>query len=626
MIEPFYGESKDWLRFLTVGSVDDGKSTLIGRLLYDSGGVYEDQLTSVSKYSEMQNNWLDLSLITDGLKAEREQGITIDVAYRYFSTQKRNFIIADTPGHEQYTRNMATGASTAELAVLLADARLGILPQTKRHAYIASMLGIDRFIVALNKMDLVGYSSEIYERFCKDFHQFCAPLRLKEVRFIPVSALEGDNVVIKSRHMPWYQGPPLLTILETISTAERRNFHSLRFPIQNVIRSGKDYRGYAGQIARGILEPGQAVITLPSMQRTKIRQVTLYTRNLSEASEPLSVTVTLADHVDLGRGDMLADPESMPSISRLFQANLIWLSERQMRTSFPYFIKHTTQTVCGTIVRLRHAIDIHTLEAIEIDSLGPNDIGAVEIETHKPLFCDTYETNRTTGGFLIIDPLTNETMAAGMITRTQPEVESDAYDFNRSSSVISGERKGLTVWFTGLSGSGKTTISKAVCTELMARGLPLEMLDGDIVREHLSRDLGFSKADRDENIRRIGFVAKLLTRNGTIVLVAAISPYRSVRNEVRKLIGGFLEVHVSAPLAICEMRDPKGLYKKARAGELPGFTGIDDPYESPIAPEVLCSTDKETLKECVDKVVGAIMKTLADRTVQAVSGRVSSPK
>jgi bifunctional enzyme CysN/CysC len=404
-----------------------------------------------------------------------------------------------------------------------------------------------------------------------------------------------------------------LEILEMISTAHHQDIHDLRLPIQNVIRSRNGDRGYAGQIAQGTLVPGQEVIALPSMRRTNIEEIALYTCKLDSASAPLSITVTLADHLDLGRGDMLVGPHSLPNISRLFQATLIWIAERHLQMGVPYFIKHTTQTVCGTVVRLRHAVDIHSLQAIEADSLGPNDIGLVEIETHKPLFCDPYGTNRTTGGFLIIDPMNNETVAGGMINHVLPEVGLDALEFDRKTALASGKRNGLTVWFTGLSGSGKTTISNAVCTELMARGLRLEMLDGDIVREHLSRELGFSKADRDENIRRIGFVAKLLTRNGTIVLVAAISPYKSVRDEVRKLIGRFLEVHVSAPLAVCEIRDPKGLYKKARAGELPGFTGIDDPYESPTSPEVLCCTDKETLKECVDKVVAAIIEALADR-------------
>jgi bifunctional enzyme CysN/CysC len=613
---PFYGESNDWLRFLTAGSVDDGKSTLIGRLLYDSGGVYEDQLTSISKFSKSQNRPLDLSLITDGLKAEREQGITIDVAYRYFSTPRRNFIIADTPGHEQYTRNMATGSSTAELALLLVDARLGILPQTKRHAYIASLLGIKKFIVAMNKMDLVGYSANTYDRLCNDFQQFSAPLNLEEVRFIPLNALEGDNVVRKSSRMEWYQGPPLLEILETISTTLRQDVQDLRFPIQNVIRSGNGDRGYAGQIARGTLVPGQEVIALPSMRRTQIAEIALHTRDLDSASAPLSVTVTLTDHLDLGRGDMLVSPQALPSISRLFQATLIWISDRPLRMAVPYFVKHTSQTVCGTVLRLQHAVDVHTLEPMESESLGPNEIGVVEIETHKPLFCDSYESNRSTGGFLVIDPMNNETVAAGMINQALPEIGLEAPESDRITARVSGDRNGLTVWFTGLSGSGKTTISNAVCTELLARGLRLEVLDGDIVREHLSRELGFSKADRDENIRRIGFVAKLLTRNRTIVLVAAISPYKNVRDEVRRQIGRFLEVHVSAPLEICELRDPKGLYKKARAGQLSGFTGIDDPYEPPSSPEVLCCTDKETLKECADKVVAAVLGALAERSAR----------
>jgi bifunctional enzyme CysN/CysC len=596
------------LRFLTAGSVDDGKSTLIGRLLHDSGGVYEDELASLRKLPSVNGYKFDPSHITDGLKAEREQGITIDVAYRYFSTPCRKFIIADAPGHEQYTRNMVTAASTSQVAVLLVDARKGVLIQTRRHAYIAWLLGIRNVIVAVNKMDLVGFDPAVFEHIRQDFMEFVSHMQLREIDFIPMSALEGDNVIVRSLHMPWYTGNPLLEMLESIQVQDDRDSESFRFPVQTVIRSGQDLRGYAGTIASGEIQPGAEVLALPSGRQATISRILNYTQDLQHAFAPMSVLVSLEEHIDLGRGDMLCHPYQVPAQSKHFLARLIWMSPTPMKVDEPYLLKHTTQTACMSVVKLRHKIDLESLSEVPADCLQCNEIGEVEIETHKPVFFDPYTVNRTTGSFIVVHPIFNATLAAGIISIP---LGVDAAALNASPPLKrTGETQGLLVWVTGLSGSGKTTICNAVHTELLARGIRVEVLDGDVVRKHLSRDLGFSKEDRDENIRRIGFVAHLLTRNGVVALVAAISPYRAVREEIRAATGEFLEVFVNAPLDLCERRDPKGLYKKARAGEFSGFTGVDAPYEPPLAPEVECRTGVETEKESVDKVLAAILKAV----------------
>lgn len=601
---------RDLLRFLTAGSVDDGKSTLIGRLLHDSGAVYEDELASVLKAGSANESHksarFDPSLLTDGLKAEREQGITIDVAYRYFSTARRQFIIADTPGHEQYTRNMVTGASTAQVAVLLMDARKGVLAQTRRHAYIAWLLGIRAILIALNKMDLVSFGKEVFEKHKRSFLEFAAPLQFAHVGFIPISALEGDNIITKSERMPWYRGGALLETLEEIDINDDDATGSFRLPIQTVIRAEQQFRGYAGQIASGSLRRGQQVLLLPSGRQATVEHLLNHTRALNEAWAPTSVVVSLKEQTDLGRGDLMCDPDRPPLQSKRFRAQMIWMSNMPMRLSTPYLIKHTTQTACMSIVRLVHKTDIHTLKNVDADLLELNEIGEVEIETHKPIFCDAYAENRTTGSFIVIDPMQNTTLAAGMIS--QPELAVNGTAINGFSTLSTAH--GFAVWFTGLSGAGKTTICEAVYTELLARGIRAEILDGDLVRRHLSRELGFGKAERDENIRRIGFVAHLLTRNGVVALISAISPYRAVRDEVRASIGSFIEVFVNAPLEICEQRDPKGLYKRAHAGEIQGFTGVDDPYESPLTPEVECKTDQESVKESVDKVVSAVLRMI----------------
>jgi bifunctional enzyme CysN/CysC len=583
---------KDLLRFTTAGSVDDGKSTLIGRLLHDTRGVYEDQLESVRKASRDTNaEGFDLALITDGLRAEREQAITIDVAYRYFQTPRRKFIIADTPGHEQYTRNMATGASTASLAVILLDARHGVLPQSRRHAYIAALLGIRKLAVAVNKMDLVDFRRDVFERIRDEFGAVAAKLGIAEPFFVPVSARDGDNVARRGAHTPWYVGPSLLEYLETVEVETAGSAGPLRFPVQLAIRPHLDFRGYAGQVVSGRLRVGDRVLALPSGLETRVAAL---------QGLELCPTVCLADQIDISRGDMLVDPAAPPSVGREFSATLIWMAAEPLRPESAYLLKHTTRQVCANVRSVRHVVDIRTLDPGPAAELKLNDIAEVEIETHHPIFFDPYRKNRATGSFILIDMISNRTVAAGMILE----------QLVRAPRPIAQPHRGLTVWFTGLSASGKTTLCRAVHERLAARGCRLELLDGDTVRKHLSKGLGFSREDRNENIRRIGFVAGLLTRNGVIALAAAISPYRAVRDEVRASIGDFVEVYVNAPLEVCESRDPKGLYRQARAGQLPAFTGIDDPYEPPLKPEVECRTDREPLEECIAKVLGAIDRAL----------------
>lgn len=607
--------NKGLLRFLTAGSVDDGKSTLIGRLVYESDGVYEDQLDSVRKFSAQKNGGIDLSLITDGLKAEREQAITIDVAYRYFATCKRKFIIADTPGHEQYTRNMVTGASTADLAIVLVDARKGLLEQTRRHAYIVWLLGIRRIVLAVNKMDLVNYDEQRFLELQQAFTESTAFMHGMERYFVPLSALEGDNVVRRSEKMPWYPGPALLELLETVPIEDDYDLKHFRFPVQGVVRPDSDFRGYIGQIVSGIVKPGQEVVALPSGRRTKVDQIILHKQSLPEAFPPQSVMLTLKDQIDLGRGDVLANPKSLPIAANRFMAELIWMSESALKTNVPYLVKHATQLLCCSVLEVRHKLDIHSSANEHAGTLRLNEIGTVEIETHKPMFFDPYPANRTMGSFILIDPASNETVAAGIITE-RAITEQEWMGAKTIPHLTSSQPTGLIVWFTGLSGAGKTTICNAASTELLAQGFKVEVLDGDAIRKQLNNDLGFSQKDRDENIRRMGFVAQLLARHGVIVLVAAISPYRAVRDELRKAIPNFIEVYANAPLAVCEQRDPKGLYRRARKRQLAKFTGVDDPYQPPLAPEVECATDRETVKTSSGKVVGAVLSFLASRSAK----------
>lgn len=597
-------EEKTLLRFITAGSVDDGKSTLIGRLLHDCEGVYDDQLEWVRKASTQAAGGIDFSYFTDGLRAEREQGITIDVAYRHFSTPRRRFIIADTPGHEQYTRNMVTGASTADLAVILVDARQGILPQSRRHAYISSLLGIRHVAVAVNKMDLVRYRQSVFDEIRREFEPWLAQLDFVEPCFVPVSALEGDNVVTPSQSMQWFEGPTLLEYLEGVDTASTQPAFGFRFPVQLVTRS-TGFRGYAGQLTGGILQVGDAVVALPSGLPAKVASIITWGGELTAAEAPCALTLTLDRDLDISRGDMLAPEAAPPAVGREFRATLISLTGKTLRCDEPYLLKHTTRLVCATIQRIHHRVDIETLKPVASQELRLNDVAEVSIQTHQALCFDRYHENRTTGAFILIDILTNQTIGCGMI---REDLQKNG---PFSTTAWRPTHRGLTVWLTGLSGAGKSTISQAVFQELSARGYLLEMLDGDVVRQHLSKGLGFSKEDRDENIRRIGFVAGLLTRNHVITLVAAISPYRETRNEVRRTIGSLLEVFVDAPVEVCAQRDPKGLYAKARSGGLRGMTGIDDPYEPPLEPDVVCRTDQETLAESTAKVIAAIERELA---------------
>jgi bifunctional enzyme CysN/CysC len=615
-------DDKGLLRFLTCGSVDDGKSTLIGRLLHDGGGVYEDQLEAVAKASSHSNTRIDFSLITDGLKAEREQAITIDVAYRYFSTEKRKFIIADTPGHEQYTRNMITGASTADVAVLLVDARKGLQQQTRRHAYLLWLLGIRHIVLLVNKMDLASFEQAPFESIQQQFCEFTAFMSKVETALIPVSALAGDNVVQRSTRMPWYTGPALLEWLESVNVEDDRNFADLRFPVQMVLRPDQDFRGYAGQVLSGIMKPGQELMVLPSGARTTIDKILLHDRELPEAFASQSVLVTLTDHLDISRGDMLVDPDRMPIVSSGIRAELVWLSSTPLRCNAPYLIKHASQTLCGSISRIFERLDVATFEHTPTETLCLNEIATVDICAHKPMFYDPYLVNRQMGNFVIIDPQSNETVGAGIILEKATLQHRDELTSYPSALRTIGSR-GLIVWFTGLSGAGKTTICSLAATELLARGFAVEVLDGDTVRENLCSDLGFSKKDRDENIRRLGFIAGLLVRHGVIVLVSAISPYRAAREEVRASIPDFIEVFVDAPLNVCEQRDPKGLYRKSRAKLISGFTGIDDPYEPPLSPEVHCYTDRESIGASTAKVVSAVIEATG-HSVEQFTGIATS--
>ena len=616
----------DLLRFATAGSVDDGKSTLIGRLLHDANALYEDHIEALKKKAGRDNKGLDFSLITDGLKAEREQGITIDVAYRYFSTLKRRFIIADTPGHEQYTRNMATGASTADVAVVLIDARLGVLTQSKRHGFIASLLGVPHVVVAVNKMDMVDYEQEIFERIREEYTEFTARLGLGEVTFIPISALVGDNVVNRSENMPWYPGVPLLTYLENVSIAGDRNLVDFRFPVQRVVRPNQNFRGYSGQIASGVVRPGDEVVALGSGQRSQVTRIVTYNGDLEYAFAPLSVTLCLADEIDISRGDMLAHPNNVPRVERALDAMIIWLADSPLEAGRNYLVKHTSNLVKASCAELMYRVDPNTLHREGAMQLCMNDIGRARFTLFRPLHLDQYERNRVTGSFVLIDPLTNLTVGAGMVSdrlraaelRTegaQPPVSSEI-TWHRGRVELA-ERAALlrqqpaTVWLTGLSASGKSTIAFELERRLMALGHACFVLDGDNIRHGLSRDLGFTPQDRTENIRRIAEVAHLLNEAGLIVITAFISPYAQDREVARRVIGPerFLETYLSANVSTCEERDPKGLYAKARSGSITEFTGVSAPYEPPTLPALSLDTASQNVDECVR----AILHLLADR-------------
>ena len=606
------------LRFTTAGSVDDGKSTLIGRLLHDSKNLYEDHLSALGKDSRsVGREKLDFALLTDGLKAEREQGITIDVAYRHFATPRRRFIIADTPGHEQYTRNMVTGASTANLAIVLIDARHGVLTQSKRHGFIASLLGIPHLVVAINKMDLVDYSEATFEAIRQEYREFCAKLPIRDLQFIPMSAVYGDNVVERSERMPWYSGAPLLTYLETVHIASDQNLVDFRFPVQYVLRPNADFRGYSGTLASGVVRLGEEVMALPSRKVARITRILAGDEEVEYAFPPQAVTLCLDEEIDISRGDMLARPANLPWNAQELEALLIWMDTEPMRPGRGYLIKHTTRAARGQISRLEYKIDPNTLHRQPADELGLNDIGRVNLELLGPVLCDEYAHNRSSGSFIVINPETNFTVAAGLIIdrlhKMSATVEAPASQLNltRHYGNVSKEQRErlfghrpVTLWLTGLSAAGKSTLAYALEQRLTEAGHACFVLDGDNVRHGLNRDLGFSPEDRSENIRRIAEVAKLLNEAGLLVITAFISPYREDRQSAREIIGEerFLEVFVDASLATCEQRDPKGLYGKARAGELAEFTGVSSPYEPPVSPDIHLQTDRQSSEECLDAV------------------------
>ena len=618
----------DLLRFTTAGSVDDGKSTLIGRLLYDSKAIYEDQLEAVQRASELRgDDEVDLSLLTDGLRAEREQKITIDVAYRYFSTPKRKFIIADTPGHIQYTRNMVTGASTAELAIILIDARKGVLTQSKRHGFLATLLRIPHLVVAINKMDLVDYDRGVYERITADYAEFVRQLNVQGVTTIPLSALRGDNVVDKSPHMPWYDGPTLLHHLEHVNVGASQNVVDFRFPVQYVIRPNQDFRGFAGQIVSGRIAVGEEVVALPSGLTSQIKEIVTADGPLPSAEVGAAVTLTLADEIDISRGDMLVRARNLPQKSNQLDAIICWMSEEPLRPNGTYWVQHTTRLVKGLVSELNYRIDVDTMHREQAETLHLNDIGRVQLTTTQPLFFDRYELNRATGCFILIDPHTNTTVAAGMIrgqSRTVDELTADQRPTSapRQSSNIIWEQTGIShaerearhghgsavLWFTGLSGSGKSTIARKLEQTLFARGIHTFFLDGDNLRHGLNGDLGFSEADRVENIRRAAEVAKLAYAHGQLVLCSFISPFAADRAFARQILpeGRFVEIYVKCDLEVLKRRDPKGLYAKALRGEIPEFTGISSPYEEPQTAELVVETDLES----VDDIIGRILAYL----------------
>ncbi|MFI6218259.1 adenylyl-sulfate kinase [Nocardia brasiliensis] len=587
------------LRLATAGSVDDGKSTLIGRLLFDSKTIFTDQLAAVERTSrDRGDDYPNLALLTDGLRAEREQGITIDVAHRYFATPRRKFIIADTPGHIQYTRNMVTGASTADLALILVDARKGVVEQTRRHAFLAGLLGIPHLVLCVNKMDLVDWSQARFEQIRTEFAQFASKLDVSDLTFVPMSALHGENIVHRGASMPWYEGTPLLHHLEEVHIASDRNLIDARFPVQYVTRShAQDFRGYAGTVAGGVFKPGDEVAVLPSGLTSTVAAIWGPGGTpVAEAFPPQAVTIQLADEIDVSRGDMICRPNNRPIAGRDLDAMVCWFADdSRLSPGATYTIRHTTRTATAEVRSLDYRLDVNTLHRDESpESLSLNEIGRVQLRTRQPLLFDPYRRNRSTGSFILVDDTTNNTVAAGMITG--PTLPSSRVVWH-STAVGRDERatRGLTVWLTGLSGSGKSTVAVELERRLVAAGRPAFLLDGDNLRHGLNADLGFSAADRVENVRRVGEVARLFADAGVVAVVSLISPYRADRDRVRAahLAAGipFVEVFVDTPLEVCEARDPKGMYAKARAGEISGFTGIDAPYEAPTDAELVLRPD-----------------------------------
>jgi len=609
-------QHKSLLRFITCGSVDDGKSTLIGRLLYDSKMIFEDQLAALeadSKRVGTQGQNIDFALLVDGLAAEREQGITIDVAYRFFSTDKRKFIVADTPGHEQYTRNMVTGASTADLAVILIDARKGVLTQTRRHSYLAHLIGIRSLVLAVNKMDLIGYDQARYDTIVADYRAFADSIGIGEFLDLPISGLAGDNITIRSTNMPWYRGPTLIEHLETVEldvTADQAK--PFRMPVQWVNRPNLDFRGFCGLIAGGRGRAGDAIRVLPSGKGTTISRIATLDGDLNEAVAGQAVTLCFKDEIDCSRGDVIAQADQPPEAADQFEATIVWMADEQMLPGRPYWLKLGTQTVTAQVQAPKYQVNVNTMEHLAAKTLELNAIGVANLSTDRPLVFEPYEASRDLGGFILIDKRTNATVAAGLIhfaLRRSGNIHWQQLDVTRELHATLKNQRPAVLWFTGLSGAGKSTIANLVEKKLVRMNRHTFLLDGDNVRHGLNKDLGFADADRVENIRRVGEVAKLMTDAGLIVITAFISPFRAERDMVRKMIapGEFYEVHIDTPLAAAEKRDVKGLYRKARAGQLKHFTGIDSPYEAPTAPEIRIDTTKLSADEAADLIVARLI-------------------
>jgi len=624
-------ERKELLRFLTCGSVDDGKSTLIGRLLYDSKMIYEDQLAAVRKDSVRHGTTgtdFDPALLTDGLKAEREQGITIDVAYRYFSTAKRKFIIADTPGHEQYTRNMVTGASTCDLAIILIDARHGIVTQTRRHSFIASLLGIRHVVVAINKMDLVDYDEAVFDKIKGDYAELSKKLETTDVRYIPMSALNGDNVVDPSENMPWYRGATMMHTLENVHIASDRNLIDFRYPVQYVNRPNLDFRGYAGTVASGVVRPGDEVMVLPSRASSRVARIVTYEGEKEEAFAPQAVTLTLTDEIDASRGDMIVHPNNVPRVADQFDAMVVWMTSAPLQADRPFIIKHTSREVNAVVSKIRYRIDINSLHRNAAEKLELNEIGRCELKLNQPITFDPYKRNRATGGFIIIDRVTNVTIGAGMILDTTTDADrADHWDTEVASdklhatpsTITAAERAErldqlpATLLLTGLTGAGKTTLARALERRLFDMGKQSLVLDGQTLRLGISRDLGFSREARSENLRRGAEIAKLVNDAGTIAICAFVAPSESARVKAREVVGGdrFHVVHLSAPLEVCRERDTDGIYSAFDEGELANIPGVSFDYEAPAAPDLVLPTDQWPVERCVDRV----MEYLAERGV-----------
>lgn len=619
----------DLLRIMTAGSVDDGKSTLIGRLLYDADALYDDHLAAIHTGVRLADGRPDYSLVTDGLRAEREQGITIDVAYRYFATGRRRFIIADAPGHEQYTRNMATAASNADLAVLLIDARQGVLTQSKRHAFICALLGVPRLLVAINKMDLVGFSEERYRQIVEEYRSFAVRLGLKDLCLIPVCAVDGDNLVHPSQRMPWYGGPCLLPYLEDSYVAGDRNLVDFRLPVQRVVRPDADFRGYSGCIASGIVRTGDEIIALPSGFRSRIRQICLGSTALTQGISGQSITVTLEDELDIGRGDLLVHPGNVPREYKELDLMAVWTGDEPLLPGMALQVKHGAQWVKARCESIRYRVDPNTLRQEQAERLVLNDIARIRLSLYRPIFADAYSRNRLLGSLLLVSLASNDTLAAATIVerkdydaelrtdRAVPEKRDIVWHHGQVTPAERMARLGqrpLSVWFTGLSGAGKSTLAFALERRLLEQGMACSVLDGDNVRHGLNRDLGFSPRDRAENIRRVAAVAQLMNDAGLIVITSFISPFQEDREMARGIIGAdrFLEVFLDVGLEVCEGRDPKGLYKKARSGELPGFTGITAPYEAPANPDVCLDTAVQSIDACLDRLLQVVLVRCRD--------------